>query len=231
MRPRASRVHLVSWGWKKKNFLESICGRLCIPLGSRMFLSSTLKELLKKQQMQTFGLTSVQFYYSGWINTPISFVLLLFAIRLSVIFPLTPLPAIFWPLFLHASIHWPIPHPSTLPSHLPTSIPSIHISQTLRPTIRAPSVSSSAPPSAKRSLSIHRSAKTQLHASLADPYVIAASVSKTPQPYPPSIHPYLLVAGQPPVDSGVDDPVEAHGEGVDVLHLPALTLGDQCAEL
>lgn len=55
------------------------------------------------------------------------------------------------------------------------------------------------------------------------------SVSKSLQPYPPSIYPYLLVPGQPPVDSGVDDSVEAHGEGVDVLHLPALTLGDQCA--
>lgn len=56
-----------------------------------------------------------------------------------------------------------------------------------------------------------------------------ASVSKTLQPYTPHIHPYLLVAGQSPVDSGVNDPIEAHGEGVDVLHLPALTLGDQCA--
>lgn len=40
-----------------------------------------------------------------------------------------------------------------------------------------------------------------------------------------------MVAGQPPVHGGVDDPIEAHGEGVDVLHLPALTLRDQCAEL
>lgn len=42
---------------------------------------------------------------------------------------------------------------------------------------------------------------------------------------------YLLVAGQPAVDGGVDDPVEAHGEGVDVLHLPALALRDQRAQL
>lgn len=62
-------------------------------------------------------------------------------------------------------------------------------------------------------------------------FLTPASVSKSLQPCPPSIYPYLLVAGQPPVDSGVDDAVEAHGEGVDVLHLPALTLGDQCAQL
>lgn len=47
----------------------------------------------------------------------------------------------------------------------------------------------------------------------------------------PSIHPYLLVAGQPSVDSRVDDAIEAHGEGVDVLHLPALALRDQRTQL
>lgn len=108
MRHRASRVHLVSWGWKKKSFLESICGRLLFPLGSRLFLSSTLKEFLKKQQMQTFGLTSVQFYYGGWINTPISFILLLSAIRLS--FPSLLCLPFFDPSFS--------PHPSIDRSHI-----------------------------------------------------------------------------------------------------------------
>lgn len=40
-----------------------------------------------------------------------------------------------------------------------------------------------------------------------------------------------MVAGQPSVDGGVDDAVQAHGERVDVLHLPVLALRDERAQL
>lgn len=40
-----------------------------------------------------------------------------------------------------------------------------------------------------------------------------------------------MVAGQPSVDGGVDDAVQAHCERVDVLHLPVLALRDERAQL
>ncbi len=41
----------------------------------------------------------------------------------------------------------------------------------------------------------------------------------------------LLIASETAVDSRVDDSVETHGQGVDVLHLPGLTLRDQRPQL
>lgn len=42
---------------------------------------------------------------------------------------------------------------------------------------------------------------------------------------------YLLVASESSVHRRVDDSVQAHGEWVDVLHLPHLALSDQGAQL
>lgn len=41
----------------------------------------------------------------------------------------------------------------------------------------------------------------------------------------------LLIASETSVDSGVDDSIETHGQGVDVLHLPGLTLRNQRPQL
>lgn len=43
--------------------------------------------------------------------------------------------------------------------------------------------------------------------------------------------PHLLVPGHSPVHRGVDHPVEAHGQGVDILHLSGLTLTGQALQL
>lgn len=41
----------------------------------------------------------------------------------------------------------------------------------------------------------------------------------------------LLIASETSVDCCVDNSVETHGQGVDVLHLPGLTLGNQRSQL
>lgn len=71
---------------------------------------------------------------------------------------------------------------------------------------------------------------SHLHTSLGNLYVSASRPSVSEE-LSAAARSYLLVAGQASVDGGVDDPVQAHGEGVDVLHLPVLALGDQRAQL